>query len=632
MNNGNVRAVLEVLLRSLEVPSQQPFSEWCCHNLVIPAGESEASGPYTFAGREYAIECVNDYGSRYLEGLTLAFGSQLGKTIIIMSGTAARLIHIPCKAIWVMPSRDLAREFSATRWIPFVDASETMRKMKPRERHKFSKGIQHIGNSLILFRGSNSPANLSSTPASLVNLDEVDKFNEGTKKETNAVDLAEQRTKSYTTFLKVRSSTPTLASSLIWEKFELGDQQRYFVQCYNCKRKILLVWDKDKTVLKLQGCESSVTWDKEAKKKDGSWDKERVLKSTRITCCHCGFHLQDQHKTWMNRSGVWAPTNPFAKPNVRSRHLPSLYSTSKQMRLGQLAVRWIELIEMGRGVQGMVNGELAEPFEGQDTKSKRFEIIVRGADPMKDSERLMGVDVQLVAPYFWAVTRDVAVNGDSRLDTWRALDSWDDVRAFQVDRGVKDEMVVVDCRHKPQEVFDNCLRFGTLVRKSYNERVHIGWMPCEGHDRDRDFKCPKTKLPRLFDVGASQLPHTKFELPKLLFNGPKLKDILASMRRQKTRIRWEVNEEANEEYWKHLDCEVKRPVPHPRTRRTVYEWVKRSDRTPNHMGDVEIMILAKSMLLRRFPWQLSIETTPKPDEPSKTPETGATPGTEAPGV
>lgn len=489
-----------------------------------------------------------------------------------------------------------------------IDASPTLRAMKPKDRHKFSKGRQFLGNSLIIFMGSNSAANLSSTPASLVNMDEVDKFNEGTKKETNAVDLAEQRTKNYNNFLKTRSSSPTISTSIIWEKFELGDQRRYFVPCWNCKRMVLFCWDKDRTVLKLQGCESSVVWDQEAKKPDGTWDKERVMKSARIVCTHCGFHIRDEHKTWMIRNGTWKPTNPFSRKEVRSRHLPSLYSCAKQMRFGALAVRWLELIETGRGVHGMVNGELAEPYEGQDSKVKRFEIIVRGdSDKIPDAERIMGVDVQLVAPYFWAVTRDWGKDGSSRLDRYSPLNSWDEVREFQLDRNVKDHRVFIDCRYKPAEVFEMCIRHGKLMRTGGVVKSSIGWTPCEGHDREANFRCPKTKMPRLFDFRSAQLSHSKFELPKLLFNGPQIKDILANIRKPGGVIRWEANEFADEVYWTHLDAEIKAPHRDKRTGRVTWEWRKRSDRTPNHIGDGEVQGLAAAMGIGRFPWSLPSE-------------------------
>ena len=613
------------LVRSLSALNRpisvQLFSEWCAEHLRVPAIESESGGPFSFSSREYSIDPINDYGDDTVEELTLAWGSQTGKTMAIMGGTAARIANRPCRAMWVLPTRDIAREFCETRWTAIVEASETLRKMKSVDRHKFTKSKQHIGNSMIVFRGSNSPANLASMPANLVNLDEVDKFSEGTSKEANAVDLAEQRTKSFSRSFKMRCSTPTIATSLIWEKFELGTQHRYFVPCFSCKRHILLIWDKEKSVMKPQGCEAQVKWDQEAKRKDGTWDKDRVTRSARFECPHCGFHIQDQHKTWMMRGGEWRATNPFAKSTARSRHLPSLYSCSRQMRIGQLCVRWLELLETGRGVQAMVNGELAEPYEGQESKVKRFEIIVRsGSEKVEGAIRFMTVDVQLVAPYFWALTRDWSVDGHSVLDQWKALNSWDDVRAFQIDRGVEDFRVFIDCRHRPAEVFDNCLKWGNLASRGGIVRTHIGWTPTEGHGRDRIFRDPKTKLPRLFELGKAQLPHSRFELPKLLFNGPQLKDILANIRKPNAKIRWAVNEFADITYWEHMDCEIKKPFRHPRTKRIFYDWAKRSERTPNHLYDDEINQFAVSMLNRRFPWALHSELQKAQNEQASKPE------------
>lgn len=609
---NNMGSVANMFRMSLEIPSEQTYADWAVENLVIPSTESETGGPFSFSGREYSFDCVNDYGNRALEEVTYCFGSQTGKTIIIMAGTAGRLVRMPCRALWVMPSRDLARGFTESRWIPFIDASKTLRDLKPKDRHKFSKSRQVIGNSMINFVGSNSPANISSIPASLVNMDEVDKFNEGTNKEADSVDLAEQRTKNFSEFLKVRSSTPTISEALIWEKFDLGDQQRYFVRCFNCKRHVLYCWDKDKTILPLQGCEAGVTWDREAKKKDGTWDKERVMASARFVCPYCAFHILDAHKTWMNRNGEWRTTNPFSKVNIRSRHLSSLYSTSKQMRLGNLAVRWIELLETGRGVQAMVNGELSEPFEGQDSRMKRIEIIVNSAQALEDSLPIMTVDCQLLAPFYWVVVRGWQKLGSSRLLDWAALNSEEELVDFQKLHKVTDNNVFLDSKWNGASVYKMCLKHGKLVQSGTGQPIWIGWSPAMGFDRHIKFIDPKTKAPRLYSFGGhsrAPITNTRIELPMLSFNGPVIKDIFHNVKKPDSKIRWEVNEKAEEIYWKHQDSETKRPVYGEKSRKLKLEWQRRGhvSKWPDHLRDCEVTQIAAAMRSKRFPYAVTGE-------------------------
>ena len=73
--------------------------------------------------------------------------------------------------------------------------------------HEYSRGgspwkikilEQHFQKMSLWFVGSNSPANLSSRSVSLLMLDEVDKFSDGSSsKEAGALQLAEARVATY---------------------------------------------------------------------------------------------------------------------------------------------------------------------------------------------------------------------------------------------------------------------------------------------------------------------------------------------------------------------------------------------------------------------------------------------------
>jgi len=119
---------------------------------------------------------------------------------------------------------------------------------------------------------SNSPAALASIPARVVILDEVDKFNEGGRKEADAVNLAEQRTKTFSNPKRIKTSTPTLSDGLIWQEFAKTDQRRRFMPCPHCGKLVLFAWSKAFTVFPLTGNEAFIKWDSKARRpKDNSW-------------------------------------------------------------------------------------------------------------------------------------------------------------------------------------------------------------------------------------------------------------------------------------------------------------------------------------------------------------------------
>ena len=100
-----------------------------------------------------------------------------------------------------------------------------------------SKKLQlKFGGMTVYLNGANSPADLSSTNIRYLFLDEVDKYPGASKKESDPVSLAIERTKSYTINRKIfMTSTPTLKTGHIWRAKEGAEAEKhYFVPCPHC--------------------------------------------------------------------------------------------------------------------------------------------------------------------------------------------------------------------------------------------------------------------------------------------------------------------------------------------------------------------------------------------------------------
>lgn len=612
-----------------ERPTQKPAA-WCVENLVFD--EAGNHGPFRTAGCEYIVEVLNDFADANVTDEVLVWGSQSRKTGSLMGGVCWCVENDPSGFLWVMPSSTLAGKFSRQRLQKLMKASPAIAKHIPTQgmkRHDFATASMMLGASTINLVGSNSPGNLSSNPCRRVIQDEVDKFNEGTDGEADAVNLADQRTKDAVNPQRWKTSTPTMVTGLIWQEYLKGNQKRYFMPCPLCsslhRREIVLAWSPSYSVLPKTGSEAYVKWDKEAKRKDGKWDLERVEKSARYVCPHCHGDIQDNKKTWMVRDGVWRATNTNSAVGFVSRHLSSLYVNSQQTTVGAIAKKFLQAFNSLQGLRGFINGELAEPYEMQEKAGRRTERIVMTserttvevADPWT---LLLTVDCQRLAPHFWAVARAWAKGRCEGV--WAgSLDTWEDIRAKQKGLNIQDGAVCVDSAfgaRSEADVYKNCARFGTFRELANGRQLALGWMPVKGMPVKRKWKDDESGLMVPYYLSAQDpfggtAEAGKVEMTVLEFSSDFYKDILEAMREGKGNFKWSVlNEMASPEYWRHMDGEFKAPLFNKRTGKTEYVYQRRSQHWPNHLYDCENIQIAAANFFRL----VDVETVMEPESPN----------------
>lgn len=615
MTSTHQAFLYDAILRFARPVPRQTASEWVEEHVIIPAPQTQSPGPFRFAGREYLRELVDFFSDPWTSDEIAVQGSQSAKTTGLMAGLCYTIANRPSGVLWVAPSRDLVRSFSKTRWQPIVRATRCLADLIPTgaNRHDFAADEQQLGGAVINFVGANSPGQLASRPVRVVVLDETDKFPSNPGGEADAANLADQRTKAMAGPKRIKTSTPTTTDGLIWQAYLSGDQRRYNVPCPHCQRLVILAWSKAFQTLPVQGNEAWIRWDNEARKSDKTWDFERVRNSARCECPFCGGHILESHKTRMVRDGTWIPTAVCA-PTHRSRHLPSLYASSPETTFGQLAVRFLQAKASLMGLQGFVNGDLAEPWESQDQRAERTEIILRDeAEPLPGAPvRLMTVDCQQTSPHFYIVIRDWVEGGHSRLVWAGTVEEWESIRDVQTTREVQDNCVVVDSGWDTLNVYAQCLRWGRTVPAGLGQRpMHVGWTPAKGREGEASWK-GKDKLPRIYGIGSAAMTDERRRLPLIEFSADATLDVLASLRSGPARangIRWEVQDKAaHEQYWYQLDSKRKVARFTARTGRVVHEWSKRSKHIQDHYLDCEVMQVVAAMIHRKLVWKVQEES------------------------
>jgi phage terminase large subunit GpA-like protein len=354
-------AQLDRSLRDVFAPvDTREVWQWAEDEIVLTRRQTETPGPYSTLLTPYIREPLECFSDARVTDLALCFGTQTSKTTCVMIGAAWRMCNNPFPTLWVMPTESMARSFSENRWQPMVQDCRPLNALKPYNTNRFKALEQQFRDATLTFVGSNSPSSLASRPAGLLVMDETDKFAEATEKESSAVALAENRTKSYTNALRVKTSTPTVPDGEIWSAFIAGDQRYFFVPCPHCEEKQRLEF-------------SQVKWDKEAKT-EGKWNEDAVRSSAYYECIACNKPITDGHKTRMLRGGEWRPTNTAASAGHRSYHLNSLYAPWRSCSFGELAVKFLRSKETPADLQDFNNSTLAIPYAPIDVNVREEKV------------------------------------------------------------------------------------------------------------------------------------------------------------------------------------------------------------------------------------------------------------------
>jgi hypothetical protein len=559
--------------------------QWAEDEVVLTRMQTETPGPYSTLLTPYAREPMNCFADPRVSDLALCFGSQTSKTTTIMIGTAWRLVNNPCPTIWVMPSESLARSFSENRWQPMVKDCAKLAALKSRSTHRFKNLEQQFEDATLTFVGSNSPSNLASRPAGLLLMDEVDKMAEASGKESSAVALAENRTKSFTNALRVKTSTPTTEEGEIWQAFLAGDQRFYFVPCPHCGERQRLLW-------------SQVKWDEKARDENGKWEEEAVRLSAYYECAHCKGRIDSGHKTKMLREGEWRPTNPNASPGRRSYHLNSLYAPWKSCSFGELAVKFLADKASLMGLQDFVNGALAEPWvedadKEQEVKTAASDYL--SGDRWDEAEfSAMTVDVQDAGGrHFWAVIRDWSKDGRSRGRFAGRIETWDDLEKLREEHEIRPPCVFVDSAFASREVYFACCRFGYVaLRGSDNES--FTWND-NGRKVQRAYARPERGDPAgggRWDAGTL----ARRTCPLIKFSAPTCEDILDALRRTDP-VRWEFPKDFPLDWHEHLASTVRKKLRNAVTGKVTTKWIVVKGK-PNHLRDCEKMQVVAALLAK----------------------------------
>lgn len=442
-------------------PPQYKPSEWletAGIYLQIDAtrGKSQAEKLFSFTGREYLRELIDQIEDPAMLYQTFCAGTGVGKTLRDYGILLFEMFHNPFSGLYVMPAltgsgsaAEVSREVTDT-----IEASPVFEPLLPKGHHarkeSLTKFKMEFGGNHVAFVGGQSTSKLGGKRCRLVFIGEQDKTKEKLGPEEGADYLAGERTKGMANSKIFRGSSPSVEGRAIWKALmgsgenSGSDCRRRFLPCPHCsslkgveiggadhyteeKKEIaraanfkgwfVLIKDEQyNTALPTKLPDGTaipfaqMKWDAEAKRKDGSWDMDRVVKSTRFECPHCGGHVRDEHRLWMDKNGVWIPTRRgeigHAGYQLSSFYAPLLLDEyghpSFKTTFGGMAQKFLTAIENGT-VGGWVNSDLAEVNSNQ-AEAQKIEL---GSKPLAQADwiPLLTADFHKNHPLIWFVVR-----------------------------------------------------------------------------------------------------------------------------------------------------------------------------------------------------------------------------------
>jgi len=578
------------LFRILKPPTKESVCSWAEKNVEVPTGAIR--GRLNLKMTPYGREILERFGDRRTKSLTLCFASQSAKTTLTIIGMLYRLVRDAQDTMWVFPNRELANSFSKARWMKFVLACEYARSLLPRttkneiDRHLFAFMEQHFLTMFLKFVGSNSPANLASFPCGILVMDECDKYGDQSKYEAAALDLAEERTKTFPFPLVVKASTPTTAERMIWPAFLKSDQRYFWVPCPRCSKSITLKFRVKTEAHGLCGLRWWRESDVEAKT-DGEWDLNKVSQQAYYRCQECGGEIQDFERPSIINAGVWNATNTLAEAGDYGYHLSSLYSIlGRKTSLGAIAAQWIKAKGILSGRQNFINSWLAETwdsermFDQEDIRPEPYRL----QDVPEASVAILTIDVQ--ENHFWAVVRRWMApskerpNGESWLLFADKVESVEHLEQLQKENKIDGENVLVDLAHRPNQT-------GRLI-------LEHGWRGIWGSDTKSFWhRFPNgTRIERIFSTVQLRDPHlgtawesrTLDRVRYIKFSVNGAMDLISSLRFHQPPI-WHISIDVSDKYQRHMTSRMKVAVQSKRTGR--WEQIWKELHQDDHLLDCE---------------------------------------------
>lgn len=557
-------------LASLQPPEDLTVSEWAERYRILDAKTSGSPGPWRNDKTPYLVGIMDELCNYETEEVIFVKPTQVGGTETILNSIGRIIQQDPSPTMVVYPSDTLGESIKKNRIDPMLNASPEL-KRRYHESDSSVSELQFDGMYLVIV-GSNSPSQLASRPIRNLFLDEVDKYPGASKKESDPISLATERTKTFRNRKIFKTSTPTLKTGHIWKAMEAADQIRhYFVPCPHCGEYIELVWQQVKFP-----------------NEDGMTYADRAEFAV-YECQNCHGIITDRHKPEMLRNGKWRTVEEKTQfPRKVAFWINTLYSPF--VRFSEMVKAFLTSKDDPDLFQNFTNSWLAEPWE--DTKLKtNADLVLERQTTLPEFivpqwARLLtaGIDVQETSIYYtiraWGnyLTSQNIAHG--QVYNFAEIERIMNLQYAREESGepLVVSLALVDSGDNTDLVYDFCAS-------------NADWaLPSKGssHPMDTHFRISK----------VNKTDSRAYGMQLAIIDTGKYKDMIAGrMRKRNGTGSWMVYRGCDREYAEQVTAEHKVNVKSGQ--RTIQAWVLKTSHADNHLLDCEVYAMVRRRYARR---------------------------------
>ncbi len=203
-------------------------------------------GPFRLSIAPYLREVLEALSDPVVTEVVGQKSAQIGWTDGVLVNWLGEIIdEDPAATIVLFPSDKKGREFNAEKFMPAVEDTPAMsEKLSVKSRALENRqDFKLFAGGFLKFVGSNSAANVKSTTAKNVAVEEPDDCNLNIKGQGDSITMAEERKKRFPGGKMLIGGTPSiLGVSAIVGRMEFTDKNQYNVPCHHCGEAAPLVW------------------------------------------------------------------------------------------------------------------------------------------------------------------------------------------------------------------------------------------------------------------------------------------------------------------------------------------------------------------------------------------------------
>lgn len=236
--------------------------------------------------------------------------------------------------IYTFPTANDVNDFSATRFRPMVQSSEQLTRMMGGKRGIDAVQRKKIGNSFIIFKGTQKDSQAISQPADLIVNDELD-FSS-----PNILDLFDSRITKSDLKWRWKFSTPTIPHYGVDAEYDKSDQRRWLVKCVGCNKRQEVKYPDNIRVKKVGG-KRLAYWgcrkcDRELDRTRGMWEARYKNRD------YHGYYIPPTICPWLQPLDIEKSKKQYKKEkDFQNFALGMAYATGEDLVTRELLLRRI---------------------------------------------------------------------------------------------------------------------------------------------------------------------------------------------------------------------------------------------------------------------------------------------------